>query len=300
MEFKALETFVWISRLGSFRAAADRLNTTQPSISARIAALERELGTQVFDRSGRKATLTRKGRDLLRYADRLIALRNEMLNAVADPSSIQGTITLGVVETIAHTWLPKLIDRMAQTYPRISLELDVDISVNLRERLVACEIDAAFLMGPISRPEIVNLPLSNYPLSWLASPRCELAGKVLTLDDLVRVPVITFPRNSRPHMDLEALFHGANERPRIHSSSSLATIVRMAVEGIGVCALPVDIVRREMKRGELCLLESAVRLPDLYFTASFPAESDSFLIHAICDLAVNVAKDHDSLRDAES
>ncbi|MBE0529932.1 MAG: LysR family transcriptional regulator [Rhodospirillales bacterium] len=294
MEFKALETFIWISRLGSFRAAAERLNTTQPSVSSRIAALERELGTRVFDRSGRRATLTRKGRDLLRYADRLLALRNEILTAVADPAAVQGTVVLGVVETIAHTWLPKLIERVAQTYPAISLELDIDISVNLRERLVACELDAAFLMGPISRPEIVNLPLSNFPLSWLASPKRGLAGRTLTLDELGRVPIITFPRHSRPHMDLEALFHGTNVRPRIHSSSSLATIVRMAVDGIGVCALPVDIVRSELQRGELCVLESPVLLPDLYFTASFPADSDSFLVHAMCDLAVAVAKEFDS------
>jgi DNA-binding transcriptional LysR family regulator len=294
MEFKALETFIWISRLGSFRAAAERLNTTQPSVSSRIAALERELGTRVFDRSGRRATLTRKGRDLVRYADRLLALRNEILTAVADPAAVQGTVALGVVETIAHTWLPKLIERVAQTYPAISLELDVDISVNLRERLVACELDAAFLMGPISRPEIVNLPLSNFPLSWLASPKRGLAGRTLTLDELGHVPIITFPRHSRPHMDLEALFHGTNVRPRIHSSSSLATIVRMAVDGIGVCALPVDIVRSELQRGELCILESPVRLPDLYFTASFPADSDSFLVHAMCDLAVAVAKEFDS------
>jgi DNA-binding transcriptional LysR family regulator len=294
MEFKALETFIWISRLGSFRAAAERLNTTQPSVSSRIAALERELGTRVFDRSGRRATLTRKGRDLVLYADRLLALRNEILTAVADPAAVQGTVALGVVETIAHTWLPKLIERVAQTYPAISLELDVDISVNLRERLVACELDAAFLMGPISRPEIVNLPLSNFPLSWLASPKRGLAGRTLTLDELGHVPIITFPRHSRPHMDLEALFHGTNVRPRIHSSSSLATIVRMAVDGIGVCALPVDIVRSELQRGELCILESPVRLPDLYFTASFPADSDSFLVHAMCDLAVAVAKEFDS------
>jgi len=293
MDFKALETFIWISRLGSFRAAAERLNTTQPSISARIASLEQELGVKVFDRSGRKATLTRTGRDLLEYADRLISLRNEMVATVVDPTAIQGTITLGVVETIAHTWLPTLIERLAQTFPAISLELDIDISVNLRERLVNRELDAAFLMGPISQPEIVNLPLSTYQLIWLASPKSGLVGKTLTFDDLGRIPIITFPHNSRPHIDLEALFHGTNVRPRIHSSSSLATIVRMAANGIGICALPIEIVRRELNTGELCRLESDIRLPDLYFTASFPAGTDSILARAMCDLAVVVANEAD-------
>lgn len=292
MDFRALETFLWIARLGGFRLAADRLNTTQPAVSARIRSLEDELGVRLFERSARAVALTAKGRDLVPYAERILRLKGEMVSRIGDPAVVQGTIVLGVVETIAHTWLPRLIERLAQTYPALSLELDIDITANLLRRLTARDIDIAFLMGPVASPDIENLPLGTYPLLWLGSPRLGLRGRALGLDDLRRVPIITFPRNSRPHMDLEALFLDGEERPCIHNSSSLATIVRMAVDGIGICALPREIVRRELESGTLEPLAVAAELPALTFTASFPHASDTSLSRAVSDLAISIANEH--------
>jgi len=297
MDFRALETFLWIARLGGFRLAADRLNTTQPSVSARIRALEEELGVRLFERNARAVTLTAKGRDLLPYAERVLALKSEMQAKIGDPAAIQGTIVLGVVETIVHTWLPRLIERLAQTYPALSLELDIDITANLSRRLLSREIDIAFLMGPIASPDMENLPLGTYPLIWVGSPRLGLHGEaVLGLAELSRVPVLTFPRNSRPNMDILALFRDAGERPRIHNSSSIATIVRMAVDGIGVCALPQEIVQGELDTGRLVPLRVSADLPALTFTASFPHAADTALPRAVSDLAYRTAIEHSEQR----
>ncbi|MBN2751337.1 MAG: LysR family transcriptional regulator [Rhodospirillaceae bacterium] len=292
MDFRALETFLWIARLGGFRLAADRLNTTQPSVSARIRGLEDELGVRLFERNARAVTLTAKGRDLIPYVERILTLKSEMVAQIGDPAVVQGTIILGVVETIAHTWLPLLIECLAQRYPALSLELDVDITANLSRRLTSREIDIAFLMGPVVSPDIENLPLGTHPLIWVGSPRLDVHGRLLGLGDLRRIPVITFPRNSRPHMDLEALFRGGDARPRIHNSSSLATIVRMAVDGIGICAMPMEIVQRELDAGLLLPLDVSVDLPALTFTASFPHAADTALPRAVCDLAYRTAIEH--------
>ncbi len=292
MDFRALETFLWIARLGGFRLAADRLNTTQPAVSARIRALEDELGVRLFERSARAVALTAKGRDLVPYAERILCLKGEMMARIGDPAAVQGTIVLGVVETIAHTWLPRLIERLAQIYPALSLELDIDITANLLRRLTARDIDVAFLMGPVPNSEIENLPLGTYPLIWLGSPRLGLRGRTLGREDLRGIPIITFPRNSRPHMDLEALFLDGGDRPRIHNSSSLATIVRMAVDGIGICALPREIVSRELDAGTLEPIAVAVDLPALNFTASFPHASDTSLPRAVSELAIRIANEH--------
>ena len=74
MNLKHLETFAWIARLGSFSAAAERLGTSQPAVSMRIAELERTLGTKLFDRAGRSARITPKGRELIDYAERILSL----------------------------------------------------------------------------------------------------------------------------------------------------------------------------------------------------------------------------------
>jgi len=107
-DFKAIETFMWVATLGSFRGAAQRLNTTQPAISQRIAQLEREVGVKLLQRDRRMVLPTPSGRQMMVYAEKLIGLRSEMLAAVGDRSAMHGVLRLGVAETIVHTWLSQL------------------------------------------------------------------------------------------------------------------------------------------------------------------------------------------------
>src|SRR5271167_4165049 len=102
VDFKALETLLCVAALGSFRAAAQKLNTTQPAISQRIAQLEREIGVELLQRDRRAASPTPSGRQMMVYAEKLIALRSEMLAALGDRSVMRGVLRLGVAETIVH------------------------------------------------------------------------------------------------------------------------------------------------------------------------------------------------------
>src|ERR1700730_6911121 len=96
VDFKSIETFLWVVTLGSFRGAAQRLNTTQPAISQRIAQLEREMGVKLLTRAPRVASLTTSGRQLMVYAEKLIGLRSEMIAEVGDRSAMRGVVRLGV------------------------------------------------------------------------------------------------------------------------------------------------------------------------------------------------------------
>ncbi|KIZ34231.1 LysR family transcriptional regulator, partial [Rhodopseudomonas palustris] len=87
VDFKAIETFLWVVTLGSFRGAAQKLNTTQPAISQRIAQLESELGVRLLQRDHRVASPTPSGRQMMVYAEKLIGLRSEMLAVVGDRSA---------------------------------------------------------------------------------------------------------------------------------------------------------------------------------------------------------------------
>lgn len=290
VDFKTLETFVWIARLGSFRAAAERLYATQPAVSSRIANLERRLGVELFNRTGRRVTLTAKGRDLLDYAERLLALRSDMISAVANPESIQGTIRLGSAETIVHTWLPRLIEQLNQQYPGVTLEMDVDTTISLADKLIAREVDIAFLMGPVNHPDIANHPLSSYRLEWVASPRIQLPEEPVPVADLAQWPILTYPRLTKPHVAIQQMVASSKARVRIHSSSSLATIIRMATDGVGISALPLEIIRKELENGDLRIFSAENVLPDLDFTVSYAPRPESSVIRAVCNLALETAK----------
>ena len=98
MNIKQLETFVWIVRLGSFAAAADRLYTTQSAVSMRIRELEQDIGIGLFDRTHHKARLTAKGKELLGYAEQLITLESEIRHRIGDPKTLAGVARVGVAE----------------------------------------------------------------------------------------------------------------------------------------------------------------------------------------------------------
>src|SRR5438552_2771515 len=133
LNLKQLETFSWVARLGSFQAAASRLNATQPAISIRVRELERLLGVELFDRTARGARLTLKGRELLDQAERLLAAAAEVQYRIADKATIRGVVRLGVVDVVALTWLPQFIFRLERVYPGIRVDLVVDGTFHLRD-----------------------------------------------------------------------------------------------------------------------------------------------------------------------
>jgi DNA-binding transcriptional LysR family regulator len=132
MNFRQFEALYWIGRLGSFHAAARQLRTSQPAISARIRELELELQVLIFDRADRRLRPTAKGLELLQYAERLVAIAQEIRDRVATPEALAGRVRLGVTPISAIGWVPAFIESLAQSAPAITAELVVETSDIMR------------------------------------------------------------------------------------------------------------------------------------------------------------------------
>ena len=291
VDFKSIETFLWVVTLGSFRGAAQRLNTTQPAISQRIAQLEREMGVKLLNRDHRVASPTTSGRQLMVYAEKLIGLRSEMMAEVGDRSAMRGVMRLGVAETIVHTWLSRLIKSVNTAYPNLSLEIEVDITPNLSARLLAQEIELAFVLGPLSVSSVRNRALCDYPIGFLASPSLGLGNGPLTVHDLAKFPIITFPRKTQPYEIVRSLFNRPDLPPiRLHASASLATVIHMAIEGLGIAVIPTAIVENELADGRLQLLSTDLKISPLTFSASWLASPDTVAVELVADLAGKIAQ----------
>jgi DNA-binding transcriptional LysR family regulator len=296
IDFKALETFIWVANLKSFRRAADRLNTTQPAVSMRIAQLEQVLGIRLLERDKRLVAATPKGQELLIHAERLIRLRADMVESVGDRAAIRGIVRLGVSESIVHTWLPALIERVNAAYPNLELEIEVDISPNLHERLLARDLNLAFLVGPTNTPSVYSRPLCSFGVAFVAASRIKFAHKSIGLDDIVKWPIITFSRNTQPYINLRDLFARNGLRPTMHASASLATAVRMALDGIGIAVIPPAILKNVAPGGKLRQLATKIELPPLNFVASWPTTPDNPTARRVAEIAVEVA--HKAMKPA--
>jgi len=291
LDFRSIETFLWVVKLGSFRGAAQRLNTTQPAISQRIAGLEREMGVRLLNREHRVASPTPSGRQMMVYAEKLIGLRSEMMAEVGDRSAMRGVLRLGVAETIVHTWLPRLIKSVNTTYPNLSLEIEVDITPNLNARLLAQEVELAFVLGPPSDAGVRSRVLCDYPVGFFASPTLGFGNGPHALHELAKFPIITFPSKTRPYEMVRSLFNRPELPPiRLHASASLATVIHMANEGLGIAVIPAAIVENELANGRLQQLDTDFTIPPLTFSAAWLASPEMVAVERVADLAGRIAQ----------
>lgn len=254
MNTRFLETLVWLARLGSFRETARQLHSTQAAVSQRIATLEEELGAVLIDRSARALRLTPVGERVLKQAERVLALERE-LRLVAKPDAPPaGRVRVGAIESVVHTWLTAQIRALARRFPAIEPDLTVDTARNLREQFRQHRLDVLIQNDPVEEAagneELSVTALCRFPVRWIGRPDL-LPRRTLHMDDLMSVPLLTFSRTSSPHAQLRALFIGSEREPRISSFPSVAAILRLAMEGFGLAAIPPLFVRPELERRDL-------------------------------------------------
>ena len=288
IDLRTLEVFLWVARLRSFRQAAERLNVAQPAITVRIAKLENFLGDRLLDRDRRQVSVTPKGQELMVYAERLLHLHDEMIRAVRGPA-LRGKVRLGVSESIVHTWLPALLARVSSAYPSLGLEIDVNISGWLRERLVTKDLDLAFLVGPVDHPNLSSHKLCSMPMAFIASDAIAFPDGPVNLEQIVTKPLITFGRNTKPHTDLQELVNREGLRATIHASASLEAVVRFALDGRAIAVIPPAIVMHRPERAGLRCLDTAIALPSLEFFVSWPDEYVHPAAEKVAEIAIEVA-----------
>ena len=287
MNMRFVEAFIVVARLKSFRAASDKLHTTQPAISSRIAALEDELGVKLFDRTSRAVTLTQKGSALLPLAESMLMLQQQMESAVDAPRSLTGTLRIGVMETVVHTWLPALLSRFSDAHPAVSIELTSDITPTLRDHLLKRRLDCAFLSEEITEGFIENRKLMTMRLGWVAAPALATLASAASFDDVAHQPFICFHPESSVYRSILQLASG-RALPRISYFSSLTAMVSLAKIGFGIAPLPLAVIDAELARGELQVLDLQPEPLPLPIVGSMRADAPSPAAEALIRLAAQV------------
>lgn len=289
MNIKQLETFYWIERLGSFTAAAERLNATQSTISMRIQELELSLGVKLFDRSHRTARLTPKGKELVLYAQQLVELTTEMQQRITPPTSLSGLIRVGVVEVIALMWLPRFIHMLQEEYPGVQLQLEVGLTYELLEKLRTGGLDVVFSLGRPPGTNYVVEPLGTIQLEWMANPDLGIPSGVVSAQQLQRWPFITLNRLSYHHNSIEAWMRANKVRcRRIIICNSMNVASSLVAAGIGISLLPPACYQREIERGELRVVRTSSKLAPVDLYGMYPVDEFQPLARLVTDLAARV------------
>ncbi len=256
-----LEALIWVVRLGSVRAAAARLNLTQPAVSVRIRELETKVGGALIMRDTYRATASPLGREIAAHAEQIIAACEDLDGRLGHGDELRGQVRIGVADTFAMTCLPDLMRMIAHRFRQARAEIRVDFSARLDSSLQAGELDIAVLTAPAPNPLVTVEPLAELELIWVASPSLGLRGGTFRPGDLVDLPIITNPNPSQLHSSIFGWFASAGLQPaRINTCNSLVIMKTLASEGAGISLLPVSILRAELESARLVALKVTPRL----------------------------------------
>jgi len=285
VNLRFLEAFYWIAKLGSFSAAAAKMHATPAAISERIRTLEEDLGVRVFERDSRKVSLTPHGQRLLPYAEQMLQLRDAMKESVRDAGAPTGIISIGVIESVVHTWLPELLRELHQVYPGITIELYSESTPRLKQELLADRLDLAILADEVDGEMYESMPLGSDPMLWVAHP--DLAAGVTDAKSfealLARQPVMTFMRDTPAYHDVRRALAPVIG-VRINPFSSIAAIVSVLCSGYGIAALPSRVARPYLDDGRLHEMAAGPRLAPLRQLLARPSAGRKPVVDAVADL----------------
>jgi DNA-binding transcriptional LysR family regulator len=287
LNLKQLETFVLVADLGSFRSAAERLSTTQPNISSRIASLESSLKNVLMERDAGSVRLTSKGHELLGYARNVLSSVDEFIEVANGEAAFDGVVRLGVNEMVVHTWLRDFMQAFKARFPNVLIELSVDLSSKLEADLAERNIDMAFQSGPFARKASGEQCLGVYPIIWVASPATKLASDwPVSAEELSKFPILTHARRTRPYEDIAAHFaQWPKLKTRLVPSSNLSACLQMTVDGYGVAALLAPMVEQELANGQLIKVDYQWAPEPHRFAARYDKSKSSSVVQSAAEIA---------------
>ena len=242
-----LETLMWIERLGTFAAAAQRLNTTQSAISARVREIEQQLGTALFQREGRRMVLTARGRRLVQASEPLCRGLEQVLLEASDHAGATGTVRIGSGEIAAASCLPAFIQTIERERPGVTMEIELDLTARLLQQLLSGTRDIVFLAGPVASPGMRTAPIGSVELVWAAGTAVAEAGGFAT-----PLPVWSLPDHSPLHAVTLATLESHGLAPRaLHTCNNVRTLIEIVANGTGAAVLPETMIREPLSTGTL-------------------------------------------------
>ena len=255
--FRQLRVFNAVARHLSFAKAAETLHVSAPAITMQIKELEAAVGMPLFERQGRKVSLTTSGEYMLVYARKMLALLKDAEDAAARLQRIEtGKLTIGMVDTTTY-FIPALLSQFLKEHEGIELVLNVGNRHDLVQWLNNSEVDIAIMGRPPSEMSTRSEPFAANPLVFVASPEHPLASESgLRAEDLRQQSFIVREQGSGTRTAMEAFFNQARFQPRFTMELQSNDAIKQAVKAnLGLSFLSQHTIALELQTKQLCILD---------------------------------------------
>ncbi|MGA3176869.1 MAG: LysR family transcriptional regulator [Candidatus Acidiferrum sp.] len=291
MDFDQLTTFVQVSKLKSFSKAGQKVFRSQSAVSAQIRQLEQAYHAKLLDRSAKSVELTPAGEVLFEFAERLLRLRDESMQVVADRGNVvQGPVAFGANEATCLYLLPDILAEFQRRYPLVQISIYRNFSHKILQRLEEGSLDLGIVTLPLKSPNLKIHTINRDRLRFMVSAKNPMAQRShVTLEEVASSPLI-FPKTGFTRQVLDKLFRPYRSRLRIAMElPSIGMIKTFVAADVGISIISESFARDQVKSGEVKLLN--VEGFDMYRELALVYRRDRSLPRAVQAL-IAMIRDH--------
>ncbi len=248
-----LSSFLKVAEERNISRAADALFLSQPAVTQQMRTLERELGTVLFERTGKGVCLTGSGHLLLEYARKSISLLDEAQRAIEEyEKGISGRLVIGAGTTTSIFSLPPLLSRFRSSHPGIDIVVRTGGSRQVAQMVLEREVEIGLVTSRVPHPDLLETQLFEERILLVAPRDHPLSYVTVDKRDLSEYALIVFPQGTgfRAYLDSVLREEGISMRVKMETDSVEAIKSFVAV-GLGVSFLPQSAVEHEIRDGVL-------------------------------------------------
>ena len=237
-----LRYFVTLAHVQQYTKAAKQLCIAQPSLSHAIAQMEKELGLPLFEKSGRKTTLTRFGEEFLVCAEHALTILDAGIESIQRSAHGEGLIRLGFLRTLGVDFIPRLAAAFLKENPQSGVDFSFHTGVSqiLLEGLAARKFDLVFCSEPPSRMNFTAVPVQKQDLVLIVPKGHPLAAyHTIDLLETAPYPQIFFEKSSGIRSVVEQMFSQVGIEPQIaYETEEDQVIAGLVAQGFGIAVVP--------------------------------------------------------------
>lgn len=282
----SLELAVWIAKLGSFTAAAERLYTTQPAVSARVRELEEAVGQKLFERQGRGVELTLEGREFVHKAEQVLRQIEELSQSFSKASAA-GVVRLGT-SSICLDLLAALTMRVAQTMPKVSYDVEIGRAGRLLDRLEARKLDVVIVSGPVDANKFKSMSLGLDRMLWVTSPQVlheRWGGAAKTRLEGLQIWCVHRESFYWSDATRRLLAYGA-QLSHVSAIDNTLGAARIVSSGAGIGLLSENLIQRELLAGTLVPIPGLLPCEEIEFCVVCANDSGGRIVPELMQAAV--------------
>jgi len=254
MDIRQLEMFLAVAEEGGFTRAGERLHVSQSAISRQIGLLERELGGPLFNRDGRRVSLTHPGEILVGTAHNLFREMQQLVDQLSDVHELRrGRLRLAGGMSVCMYVLPRLLKRYRRLHPDVDVRVSSGSSEEILRKLHHHEMDLALLTLPVIAKDLEVIPVLKEEMVVVTAPRHPLARKrVVEAREIGKYPLILYESGSRTRETIENFLRQENVPPDVAMETENAEIIKAMVgSGIGITVLSHASVAPDLRHKRL-------------------------------------------------